>query len=98
VSTAARVTHRRWLALGLLAVTQFMLIADQTVVNIALPSMGADLDLRGVDLSWVVNAYVLTFGGLAAARRPGQRCLRAATDVRRRDAALRGILANRGLR
>jgi MFS family permease len=58
------VTDRRWLALGLLAVIQFMLIADQTVVNIALPSMGADLDLRGVDLSWVVNAYVLTFGGL----------------------------------
>ena len=61
---AQRQTDRRWLALGLLAVTQFMLIADQTVVNIALPSMGADLDLGGVDLSWVVNAYVLTFGGL----------------------------------
>jgi EmrB/QacA subfamily drug resistance transporter len=57
-------TDRRWPALALLAVTQFMLIADQTVVNIALPSMGADLDLQGVDLSWVVNAYVLTFGGL----------------------------------
>jgi EmrB/QacA subfamily drug resistance transporter len=63
-SDAARTDTRRWVALGLLAITQFMLIADQTVVNIALPSIGADLGVTGVGLSWVVNAYVLTFGGL----------------------------------
>jgi len=40
-----------WVALGLLALTQFMLIADQTVVNIAVPSIGADLDIAGADLS-----------------------------------------------
>jgi EmrB/QacA subfamily drug resistance transporter len=64
VTAAARTDARRWVALGLLALTQFMLIADQTVVNIALPSIGADLGMTGVGLSWVVNAYVLTFGGL----------------------------------
>jgi MFS family permease len=41
-----------------------MLISDQTVVSIAVPSIGADLDIAGAGLSWVVNAYVLTFGGL----------------------------------
>jgi EmrB/QacA subfamily drug resistance transporter len=56
--------RKRWIALGLLALTQFMLISDQTVVNIAVPSIGADLDISGAGLSWVVNAYVLTFGGL----------------------------------
>jgi EmrB/QacA subfamily drug resistance transporter len=55
---------KRWVALGLLALTQFMLISDQTVVNIAVPSIGADLNITGASLSWVVNAYVLTFGGL----------------------------------
>jgi EmrB/QacA subfamily drug resistance transporter len=55
---------RRWLALGLLAVTQFMVILDQTVVTIALPSMGSDLGVPQAGLSWIVNAYVLAFGGL----------------------------------
>ena len=59
-----RPDEKRWVALGLLALTQFMLISDQTVVSIAVPSIGADLDLAGAGLSWVVNAYVLTFGGL----------------------------------
>jgi MFS family permease len=56
--------RKRWVALGLLALTQFMLISDQTVVNIAVPSIGSDLDISGASLSWVINAYVLTFGGL----------------------------------
>jgi EmrB/QacA subfamily drug resistance transporter len=56
--------RKRWVALGLLALTQFMLISDQTVVNIAVPSIGSDLDISGANLSWVLNGYVLTFGGL----------------------------------
>jgi EmrB/QacA subfamily drug resistance transporter len=56
--------RKRWMALGLLALTQFMLISDQTVVNIAAPSIGSDLEISGASLSWVINAYVLTFGGL----------------------------------
>jgi EmrB/QacA subfamily drug resistance transporter len=55
---------RRWQALGLLGVAQFMLILDVTVVAIALPHMGADLGLDREALTWVVSAYTLTFGGL----------------------------------
>lgn len=55
---------RRWQALTILAIAQFMLILDVTVVAIALPQMGADLDLGRQTLTWVVSAYTLTFGGL----------------------------------
>jgi EmrB/QacA subfamily drug resistance transporter len=50
--------------LGLLAVAQFMLILDVTVVAIALPHIGADLELERSTLTWVVSAYTLMFGGL----------------------------------
>lgn len=56
-------TDRRGLALALLAVTQFVLILDAAIVNVALPSIGADLHFAQQDLSWVANAYTLTFGG-----------------------------------
>jgi EmrB/QacA subfamily drug resistance transporter len=55
---------RRWAGLALLSVAQFMLILDITVVNIALPSIGTDLALDRVTLTWVVSAYTLVFGGL----------------------------------
>ncbi|TCO44072.1 EmrB/QacA subfamily drug resistance transporter [Kribbella antiqua] len=55
---------RRWRMLGLLAVAQFMLILDVTVVAIALPHIGADLELERSTLTWVVSAYTLMFGGL----------------------------------
>jgi EmrB/QacA subfamily drug resistance transporter len=51
------------LALVLLAMTQFVIVIDASIVNVALPSIGAHLHFARVDLSWVVNAYVLTFGG-----------------------------------
>lgn len=53
-----------WTILILLAVAQFMVILDITVVNVALPSIGADLDFAPSDLQWVVTAYVLVTGGL----------------------------------
>jgi EmrB/QacA subfamily drug resistance transporter len=56
-------TDRRWLALGLLALAQFVVVLDASIVNVALPSMGQALDISQDDLSWVVNAYTLTFGG-----------------------------------
>ena len=43
--------------------TQFMVVLDASIVNVALPSIGSDLDFSQDDLSWVVNAYTLTFGG-----------------------------------
>ncbi|MFD7159853.1 MFS transporter [Kribbella sp. NPDC059898] len=55
---------RRWRLLGLLAVAQFMLILDVTVVAIALPNIETDLHLRRETLTWVVSAYTLMFGGL----------------------------------
>src|ERR1700736_5166941 len=50
-------------ALALLAMTQFVIIIDASIVNVALPSIGKGLSFSRADLSWVVNAYTLTFGG-----------------------------------
>jgi EmrB/QacA subfamily drug resistance transporter len=55
---------RRWTALAVIAVAQFMLILDLTVVNVALPDLGADLDLSRTAFTWAISAYVLFFGGL----------------------------------
>lgn len=54
---------RRWLALGVLAAMQFMLIMDITIVNVALPDIQSSLDFSSEGLAWVVNAYVLVAGG-----------------------------------
>src|SRR3954465_4524697 len=54
---------RRWLALVLLAAAQFVVVLDASIVNVALPSIGNALHFKQDDLSWVVNAYTLTFGG-----------------------------------
>ncbi len=51
------------LALALLAMTQFVIVIDASIVNVALPSIGSGLDFSQQNLSWVVNAYTLTFGG-----------------------------------
>ncbi|MGI8903431.1 MAG: DHA2 family efflux MFS transporter permease subunit [Solirubrobacteraceae bacterium] len=51
------------LALLLLAMAQFVIVIDASIVNVALPSIGAQLNFSRADLSWVVNAYTLTFGG-----------------------------------
>ena len=55
--------ERRWQALALLAATQFVVVLDAAIVNVALPSIGTALDFSQQNLQWVVNAYVLTFGG-----------------------------------
>src|SRR4051794_30017741 len=54
---------RRWKALAVLALIQFMLILDITVVNVALPRIQHDLDFSKAGLAWVVNGYVLMAGG-----------------------------------
>lgn len=54
----------RWRALGVLAVAQFMLILDITVVTVALPEIGGDLELSRAAVPWVITAYTLFFGGL----------------------------------
>ena len=61
---ATAAAGRRWAALGLLVSAQFVVMLDTSIVNVALPSIQADLGLRPTGITWVVNAYVLAFGGL----------------------------------
>src|SRR6058998_3379464 len=56
--------RRRWAALVVLCVGQLMIVLDVTVVNVALPTIQRDLHFSQASLAWVVNAYLLTFGGL----------------------------------
>jgi EmrB/QacA subfamily drug resistance transporter len=57
-------SHRqRWLALLVLCLGVLMIVLDTTIVNVALPSIKADLHFSETSLVWVVNAYMLTFGG-----------------------------------
>jgi EmrB/QacA subfamily drug resistance transporter len=55
---------RRWWALAVLASVQFMIVANLTTVNVALPSIQTDLHLSGAGLAWAVNAYLLAAGGV----------------------------------
>ncbi|MGH3980452.1 MAG: hypothetical protein ACRDRZ_15840 [Pseudonocardiaceae bacterium] len=79
---------RRWQALVVLCFVQFMLVLDDTAVNVALPTIRDDLGFSTAGLAWVVNAYFLAFGGLlllfgrpatcsagAGCSSPGSRCL-----------------------
>ncbi len=59
----AEFQEKRWLALILLAAAQFVVVLDASIVNVALPTIGKALDFSQENLSWIVNAYVLTFGG-----------------------------------
>jgi EmrB/QacA subfamily drug resistance transporter len=61
--STAHAPRGKHLTLLLLAMTQFVLVIDASIVNVALPSIGRGLHFSQVDLSWVVNAYTLTFGG-----------------------------------
>src|SRR5947209_1366312 len=54
----------RWVALVVLCVGVLMIILDMTIVNVALPSIQHDLHFSQSNLAWVVNAYLITFGGL----------------------------------
>jgi EmrB/QacA subfamily drug resistance transporter len=57
-------TRSRWLALYVLCAGMLMIVLDVTIVNVALPSVQADLDFSPSGLAWVVNAYLIAFGGL----------------------------------
>ncbi|HEX4751437.1 MAG TPA: DHA2 family efflux MFS transporter permease subunit [Solirubrobacterales bacterium] len=59
--SAAR--DKRWIALALLCVAQFVVVLDASIVNVALPTIGKALNFTEDSLPWVLNAYVLTFGG-----------------------------------
>lgn len=63
-SRAPAQSRRRWVALGLIAAAQFMVIMDTSIIGVALPKMQQDLGFSPEGLSWVFNAYVVAFGGL----------------------------------
>src|SRR6187455_2785397 len=56
-------SRKRWLALLVLCAGTLMIVLDTTIVNVALPSIRTDLGFSETSLAWVVNAYLLTFGG-----------------------------------
>src|SRR5437870_5634381 len=60
---SSRPIERRWLALYVLCLGSLMIVLDTTIVNVALPSIRTDLGFSQTSLAWVVNAYLLTFGG-----------------------------------
>ena len=64
MSTAAAEDRRRWLALYVLCTGVLMIVLDITIVNVALPSIQDDLGFSQSSLAWVVNAYLIPFGGL----------------------------------
>jgi EmrB/QacA subfamily drug resistance transporter len=63
VTDAAHARDKRWIALALLCVAQFVVVLDASIVNVALPTIGKALNFTEDSLPWVLNAYVLTFGG-----------------------------------
>src|SRR3954447_2157714 len=56
--------RNRWIALYVLCTGMLMIVLDVTIVNVALPSIQDDLGFSQASLAWVVNAYLISFGGL----------------------------------
>ena len=56
-------SRTRWLALYVLCLGDLMIVLDVTIVGVALPSIRTDLGFSETSLAWIVNAYLLTFGG-----------------------------------
>src|SRR5207302_901030 len=63
IATQSR-DRNRWIALVVLCIGMLMIVLDATVVNVALPSIQTDLGFSQSSLAWVVNAYLIAFGGL----------------------------------
>ncbi|NCY16992.1 MAG: MFS transporter, partial [Actinobacteria bacterium] len=61
---AATIHRRRWLILGVLAASVFLVVVDNTIVNVALPRLSSDLGASTTQLQWIVDAYSLVFAGL----------------------------------
>jgi EmrB/QacA subfamily drug resistance transporter len=63
VTSVSSDSHSRWFALVVLCLGSLMIVLDSTIVNVALPSIKRDLGFTQTSLAWVVNGYLLTFGG-----------------------------------
>ena len=64
IAPRAESDRRRWMALYVLCVGMLMIVLDATIVNVALPTIQGDLGFSQSNLAWVVNAYLIAFGGL----------------------------------
>src|SRR5689334_16162787 len=64
MTALARTDRSRWTALYVLCVGVLMIVLDVTIVNVALPSIQVDLKFSQSSLAWLVNAYLIAFGGL----------------------------------
>src|SRR5580693_8586435 len=62
-SAEERRERRRWIALAVLCLGQLMMVLDATIVNVALPSIQRDLHFSQGNLTWVIDGYLITFGG-----------------------------------
>jgi EmrB/QacA subfamily drug resistance transporter len=63
VEIASKRERRRWIALAVLCLGQLMMVLDSTIVNVALPSIQQDLNFSQGNLTWVLDGYLITFGG-----------------------------------
>jgi EmrB/QacA subfamily drug resistance transporter len=63
IDQAAASERRRWIALAVLCLGQLMMVLDATIVNVALPSIQHDLHFTQANLTWVIDGYLITFGG-----------------------------------
>jgi EmrB/QacA subfamily drug resistance transporter len=63
IITNLRDDQRRWLALAVVCLAQLMVVLDATIVTVALPAIQGDLHMSQAHLTWIVNAYLITFGG-----------------------------------
>src|SRR5580658_2610550 len=63
-NTITSTDRSRWIALYVLCAGMLMIVLDVTIVNVALPSIQNDLGFSSTNLAWVVNAYLIAFGGL----------------------------------
>ena len=61
-TSTSSITRRAWIALAVVCLGQFMVVLDSTIVNVALEDIQADLHFSAAGLTWVVNAYLVTFG------------------------------------
>lgn len=66
-STTATADSRRWQILGVLCVALFAIVMDNTIVNVALPTLARELGAGTSGLQWIVDAYTLVFAGLLLA-------------------------------
>src|SRR5215207_10203968 len=59
-----RVHARRWLTLGVLCLSLLIIVMDNTILNVAIPSLIRDLDASNSEIQWIIDGYVLVFAGL----------------------------------